>query len=237
MQMTDTTTKDDGDWLGYGVYADTLWQRIVRALANDLINGELGDDPIVIGIFGEWGAGKSHLLKLIERKAKASLSEQKKKHESDAGFELTVPVWFQPWKYEHEEHLHVPMIIHVLNALKDALKQEATVVDTVVNTSLAVIDTGKKAAPIVKKTIEIASSAYPVIQKILKSMTVFGCNVDLPDEVGEWLETAADGVSDIELSKDAKAKVSAVDAAVKHTTDGSYFYRIHELLGALTRPQ
>lgn len=234
--MTETTVKDDGDWLGYGVYAETLWGRIERALAEDLTSGQLGDDPMVIGIFGEWGAGKSQLLKLTERRAQTSLSAQKKKHAGDAGFELTVPVWFQPWKYEHEEHLHVPMVIHVLNALKDALKPEANLADTVVNTSVAVVTAGQKAAPIVQKTIEMASSAYPIVQKILKSITVFGCNVDLPDEVGEWLETAADGVSDVDLKSETKVKVSTVDAAAKHTADGSYFYRIHELLGALTRP-
>lgn len=234
--MTDSTTKDDGDWLGYGVYADTLWARIERALAEDLKSGQLGDDPMVIGIFGEWGAGKSQLLKLTERRAKASLSAQKKKHDGDAGFELTVPVWFQPWKYEHEEHLHVPMVIHVLNALKDALKPEPNLADTVVNTSVAVVDIGKKAAPIVKKTIEMANSAYPIVQKILKSITVFGCKVDLPEEVGGWLETAADGVTDIDLKNETKVTINTVDAAVKHTADGSYFYRIHELLGALTRP-
>ena len=119
------TDADDGDWLGYGAYADALWGRTMRALDKDKDGKKpLGDDPLVIGIFGEWGAGKSALLKLVHRKGEANLAEQIARRAEDPGFSLTVPVWFQPWKYEHEEHLHVPMVVHVLNALKDAVRQD-----------------------------------------------------------------------------------------------------------------
>ena len=50
---------DDGDWLGYGAYADALWIRTMRALDKDKDGKKpLGDDPLVIGIFGEWGGGQ-----------------------------------------------------------------------------------------------------------------------------------------------------------------------------------
>ena len=114
---------DTSDWLGYGAYADALWSRTMRALDKDKDGKKpLGDDPLVIGIFGEWGAGKSALLKLVHKRAEANLAAQIANRAKDPGFSLTVPVWFQPWKYEHEEHLHVPMVVHVLNALKDAVK-------------------------------------------------------------------------------------------------------------------
>ena len=50
------------DPLGYDVYAQTLWARIQTALNKDQGGQPLGDDPLVVGIFGEWGAGKSYLL-------------------------------------------------------------------------------------------------------------------------------------------------------------------------------
>ncbi len=50
------------DALGYDAYAKTLWARIEQGLNRDAITGKLGDDPLVVGIFGEWGAGKSFLL-------------------------------------------------------------------------------------------------------------------------------------------------------------------------------
>jgi hypothetical protein len=49
------------DYLGYGVYAQTLWNRIEAALNKDQGNPkQLGDDPLVVGIFGEWGGGEEH---------------------------------------------------------------------------------------------------------------------------------------------------------------------------------
>ncbi len=57
---------DPDDWLGYGAYADALWSRIQIALIkSEGANAKLGDDPLVIGVFGEWGAGKSKLLSLM----------------------------------------------------------------------------------------------------------------------------------------------------------------------------
>ena len=41
----------------------------------------------------------------------------------DLPLTVTVPVMFQPWKYEHEPHLHVPLAIHVADALEDAWKR------------------------------------------------------------------------------------------------------------------
>ncbi len=122
----------EGDWLGYGAYADALWIRTMRALDKDKDGKQaLGDDPLVIGIFGEWGAGKSHLLKLVYRLAQdqsaRDIADRVLKapthHSGDLPLTVTAPVMFQPWKYEHEPHLHVPLAIHVADALEDAWKR------------------------------------------------------------------------------------------------------------------
>jgi hypothetical protein len=126
--MTEPLTKQGSteDWLGYGAYADALWARTVRALDKDQGGKPLGDDPLVIGIFGEWGAGKSHLLKLVYERAQEQSARDIAARVLNASSKLpltvTVPVMFQPWKYEHEPHLHVPMAIHVADALDDAWK-------------------------------------------------------------------------------------------------------------------
>ena len=230
---------DDGDWLGYGAYADALWGRVVRALDQDQGGKPLGDDPLVIGIFGEWGAGKSALLKLVNKRAEANLVGQIAARADDSGFSLTVPVWFQPWKYEHEEHLHVPMVVHVLNALKDALKQDPTVVQSLVETGVKAVTIVEKATPAIAKGAKVAKAIFPIAKKILKSISFFGVSIDLPDDLEDWLEAAADAGGAKEKAKDEAAKKedkSAIGNAPKHMADGSYFYRIHELLGALTRP-
>lgn len=107
------------DPLGYADYAATLWARIEQALDKD----DPGDDPLVIGIFGEWGTGKSKLLELIRQEAdeRGGQTEAKRAQEFFAAqaprLTLTVPVWFHPWKYEHEPNLAVPLLMHLADAL------------------------------------------------------------------------------------------------------------------------
>ena len=117
---------DPNDPLGYDAYAKTLWARIDHALNRDAITGKLGDDPLVIGLFGEWGVGKTYLLDKIRDHATRYATERAELRRNDGGFDLTIPVYFQPWKYEHEEHLHVPLLLHTLKALEEGVKQSQT---------------------------------------------------------------------------------------------------------------
>jgi hypothetical protein len=86
------------DHLGYGVYAQTLWSRIQAALNRDLKRSDksLGDDPLVVGIFGEWGSGKSFLLKQVLEKAQAEADSRIKAHREQDTEPLTVPVFSSP---------------------------------------------------------------------------------------------------------------------------------------------
>ena len=122
-----TPADASADPLSYGSYADSLWRRIELALNKDRDGkAALGDDPLVVGVFGEWGAGKSHLLKLLQKKAEAQTVQDIAnralhfEEEKSIPLTVTVPVWFQPWKYEHEPHLHVPLAMHIADALEDA---------------------------------------------------------------------------------------------------------------------
>ncbi len=130
--MVDDKKSRNDDYLGYGVYADTLWARVETALYKDGFGEDgkstIGEDPLVVGIFGEWGAGKSRLLKLILEKAEALEVKriEARNATQDAGYGLTVPVLFQPWKYEHEPHLLVPLLLHILAALKETIASAQT---------------------------------------------------------------------------------------------------------------
>jgi len=52
-------------------------------------------DSITIGVFGEWGTGKTSLMRLI--------------HKEVAEDDAAAAVWFNAWQYEKEEHLIVPL--------------------------------------------------------------------------------------------------------------------------------
>jgi polyhydroxyalkanoate synthesis regulator phasin len=62
-----------------------------------------------IGIFGDWGSGKTTLMGAIERELEKNGD--------------VIPVWFNAWRYEREEHLIVPL----LDTLREGL---ATWADT-----------------------------------------------------------------------------------------------------------
>ena len=56
-----------------------------------------------IGVFGNWGSGKTTLMRAIERELAADPE--------------VITLWFNAWRYEREEHLIVPM----LDTLREAL--------------------------------------------------------------------------------------------------------------------
>ena len=96
---------------------------LTTCIKNNLKNRE---KPIVIGIHGEWGSGKSTLLKEIEK-------ESQKFDEKRDDF-IIVPIFFNAWRFEKEEHLIVPLLktlyyeldkkrlIEKNSLLKDSLK-------------------------------------------------------------------------------------------------------------------
>ena len=50
-----------------------------------------------IGIYGEWGTGKTTLMKSIEKNLSSNDSQEKT--------QTFLPIWFNAWKYEREENL------------------------------------------------------------------------------------------------------------------------------------
>jgi hypothetical protein len=78
--------------LGFAQYADAFAD-IIRE----------SDPRFAIGIFGDWGSGKTTLMHAIERRL--------------AGDDTVVTVWFNAWRYEREAHLIVPL----LDTLREAL--------------------------------------------------------------------------------------------------------------------
>jgi hypothetical protein len=60
--------------------------------------------PLTIGVFGEWGTGKTSLMRMIQ----SQLSNEKD----------IVTVWFNAWRYEKEEHPIVPLIATIVRELE-----------------------------------------------------------------------------------------------------------------------
>jgi hypothetical protein len=79
--------------LGFDVYADALAQIVA-----------LSPPQFAVGIFGDWGSGKTTLMRAIEERIAAQR-------------DTMLPVRFNAWRYEREEHLVVPLLDNLREAL------------------------------------------------------------------------------------------------------------------------
>ncbi len=90
------------DQLGFARYVNTLAAMI----------GEEGfTTPFCIGIYGDWGSGKTSFMHQLQKRVK-----------EDGGETHMVPVWFNPWRYEKEEHLIIPFLKTIEKSLAAAPK-------------------------------------------------------------------------------------------------------------------
>jgi hypothetical protein len=76
------------DQLGFDKYVNTL---------HGIVEDSNFTTPFCIGIFGKWGSGKTSFMHLLEKKLLESDSTP-----------YIIPAWFNPWRYEKEEHLIIP---------------------------------------------------------------------------------------------------------------------------------
>lgn len=90
-----------------------------EASADDRLNRQqfaqafarLGEDcqtPLVVGVFGTWGVGKTSFMRLIE----ASLDQGK-----------ALPLWFDPWMHQFDENPVVALAHTLVNALEPKWQQ------------------------------------------------------------------------------------------------------------------
>jgi formylglycine-generating enzyme required for sulfatase activity len=91
-----------GDLLKFSSYAKVLARATIETR-----------DSITIGVFGEWGTGKTSLMRLIKDEV-----------DCEKG---AVGVWFNAWQYEKEEHLIVPLTATINKQLENKTWPEAMV--------------------------------------------------------------------------------------------------------------
>ena len=92
------------DMLGFDKYVDTL---------AGMIRDKDFTTPFCIGIYGRWGTGKTSFMHLLQNK----LGE-------DGNPPHVVPVWFNPWRYEKEEHLIIPFLKTIEKSINSYVKRQ-----------------------------------------------------------------------------------------------------------------
>jgi KAP family P-loop domain len=93
-EVGDTPTTQD--LLGFKRFADPLAQVISMDFSHNLDGGT----QITIGVYGEWGSGKTSFLKMVD--------DILRKESID-------PIWFNAWKYDKEDNLWAALIQTILD--------------------------------------------------------------------------------------------------------------------------
>ncbi len=87
--IPDSPVSERADF-GFSAYIDTI---------ADLIAYGKNKTPLVIGVYGKWGSGKTTLMRSIEHQLTTKTAYQK------PPFRNCRPVWFQAWKYKAEDEI------------------------------------------------------------------------------------------------------------------------------------
>ena len=114
----------DMDQIGYDEYSEGLVEMIRSVGAK----GEKGS--FTIGVFGQWGQGKTSMLRQIEKK----LNEIDTKDEKEI-----LTVWFNPWQFTGEEHIIIPFfhtLVSYLEEFKEKKKKQTEKIATSITTRL-----------------------------------------------------------------------------------------------------
>lgn len=76
------------------------FKRFVEPIASRIANASGKGTPLTIGVYGEWGSGKTSFLKMVDE----TLRNQD-----------IYPIWFNAWKYDQEENLWAALIQTILD--------------------------------------------------------------------------------------------------------------------------
>lgn len=94
----------DEDGLAFQSYA-----RIISQAVQDT------EGPFTIGIFGDWGAGKTSLMNLIKTELVGS---NKSSGNASGNTHNILPVWFNAWQFEKEDNPIIPLVGSIIAAFE-----------------------------------------------------------------------------------------------------------------------
>ncbi len=94
---------EDAPQFGFQGYAKTI---------ADVIGNPVNRSPLVIGVYGAWGSGKTTLMKAIET--------QLRQQDGVPPYRACKTVWFQAWKYADEDAILAALIEEIFKSMEGA---------------------------------------------------------------------------------------------------------------------
>lgn len=95
--------EDSSDLFGFDAYA--------RTIAGVIANKD-NRTPLVIGIYGAWGSGKTTLMKTVQHFLGRT------EYQNKEFYRKCKSVWFQAWKYSKEEEILAALIEEIFRTMK-----------------------------------------------------------------------------------------------------------------------
>ena len=170
------------DLLGYQVHASLLKDVI---LDNEML-------PTSIGIFGNWGAGKSSLMLLIQKEidewVEKTAKENEQKKEGLKQNNLILQICFNSWKFENYESTKNTLIIEILEAIAADISSRK--------------DVFEKAEELLKRISLLRVGMY----LIKKGAKIFELVEELPDGISKLIPSV-DELKDFLKPEEAKTLV------------------------------
>lgn len=157
---------------GHGLLA----QQLAGRLKNHFVKKE-ASESLVIGIFGEWGSGKSNLLQLVHEAFKSDAAK--------ASPPPVVVVPFNPWRYEKEEHLLVPLLKTMQQAVLTYLKENQSFLEK--------IGLSAESPKRIARFFGVSALAFAKALKLKGSVPGVG---DVEFSFKEFIEKGAEGCKD-----------------------------------------
>lgn len=181
---SDNETRED--LLGYQVHASLLKDVI---LDKEML-------PTSIGIFGNWGAGKSSLMLLLQKEIdewvqKTTIENEKKETLKENN--LILQIQFNSWKFENYESTKNTLIIEILEAIASDISTRK--------------DAFEKADDLLKRISLLRVGMY-VIKKGVQFVTATN---GLPQEITDLIPSIED-LADFLKPEEAKALVEELKA-------------------------
>ncbi len=102
--ISDSPELDDVSF-GFPAYITTI---------ADLIAYKENPTPLVIGIFGKWGSGKTTLMKNVQ----SALDNDERYKEKGTIYRKCKTVWFQAWKYGKEEEILAALVEEIFKTME-----------------------------------------------------------------------------------------------------------------------
>ncbi len=96
--------EENSDLFGFDAYAKTI---------AELIANKDNKTPLVIGIYGSWGSGKTTLMQTV-----ISHIGKIEEYEDNSPYRRCKTVWFQAWKYKDEDEILAALIEEIFKTMK-----------------------------------------------------------------------------------------------------------------------